>query len=423
MPRARYQIVPRSSNMIKYGVPAAGTMSRMAWGRARAVIQRQINKQLRNRAQKAIRNAWNKHRLREEVNKRARKRRKVTKTTTIRGSAQGPTYTTTRMIVRKTPGRQKFLRKLFKTNPIKTMYVNRFGFAWMGASAASKTIWYSATSLKYNNLKTFMKSRTIHPQQGALTQSGIADSQVSSGNSPDAYIYLGKCTYSYEIYNPTNYIVTVYIYDLICKRDTPYSITYGEANQNNSSAPENMMMKSADYATENNLTNGGQTWTIADPTVENNTYWNSIGMKPTDYHYFNTFWKVKGMKKIILPPTTAHHHIVVFNPKSKITNASLYMPRQHIDHALQDKCGIAGLTISTLFGFQGQVAVENDQVTDSSNKVGTLPGKLIISMVKKENVYSGEFTTTQIYSDSNLQSSLTNPTIFTDLVEQTATAT
>lgn len=339
----------------------------------------------------------------------------------IKGIAQGPTYTTTRMIVRSTPPKQRFLRKLFKTNPVKNMFVNRFGYAWMASHDYNKTIWYSSTALKFNNIMTFMKSRTISPTQLPAQSATVDDSPLYIGNMPDAYIYIGKCTYTYEIYNPTNYIITVYIYDLICKRDTPYSITYADATSEASSAPENMMLKSSEHQRENNL-NTNHLWTIADPTVENNgTTWNSVGMKPTDYHYFNTFWKVKGMKKVVLAPTTAHHHVVVFNPKAKLTQASLYMPRQS-QTAQQRKQGVAGLTISTLFGFQGQIAVENDQSTDQSTKVGTLPGKLIVSLVKKENVWSGSLSATQIISDTNLES-LQQPKIFTDLVETDAAAT
>lgn len=344
----------------------------------------------------------------------------------IQGMAQGTTHTTTRMMVRPTPRKQRFMRKLFKTNPVKNMYVNRFGFAWMGATAASKTIWYSVCNLKLNNLSKFMAGRVTSSSQNINQQTAQDGSTTAMANSPDSYIYLGKCTYTYEIYNPTNYIVTVYIYDLICKRDTPYNITYADIQEEKSCAPENMMRRSA-QAQYSNTSSTNPLWVIQDPVHEggsNNlhTYYNTVGMKPTDYHYFNTFWKVKGMKKIVLPPTSSHHHVVVFNPKVKITQASLYMPRQLLNGD-NEKQGVAGITQATLFGFQGQIAVENDQSTDNTSTVGTLPGKLIISCVRKENVWSGIFASQNIIQDTNMKEAWTKPTIFTDLVEQDAGAT
>ena len=338
--------------------------------------------------------------------------------TTIRGNASGTTHTTTRMIVRKTPREQRFLRKMFQNNPVANKYVNRFGFAWMGSAKASKTTWYSVCHLKFNNIVKYMQGRIVEPFNDIGQNSTTVVAKKAVGNNPDAFIYIGKCTFSYELYNPTNYIMTVYIYDLICKRDTPHYITYSDIPEDQSSAPENCMRKGAEsmFDAPNNTT-----WTVADPTLETGTYFNTIGMKPTDYHLFNTLWKVKGIKKIVLPPTASHHHVVVFNPKKKITNASLFYPREKLTASAKN--GIGGITQATLFGFQGQVAVEDNQSTDNTNSVGTLPGKLLVNCVKKVNVYNMTLTAKNIISESSLKNTWTKPTIFSDLVEVTAGAT
>jgi len=200
------------------------------------------------------------------------------------------------MIVRKTPRKQRFMRRLFQNNPILTKHINRFGFNWMGASAGSRTIWYSVTHLKFNNILGYFQERVIEPAQGVGQASTVAGEVQQVGNNPSSTIYIGKCTFNYEIYNPTNYIVTCYVYDLICKTDTPWNITYSDANKDESSAPENCMNKGSMSMKSAEVTN--PLWVIGDPTRENGTQWNSIGMKPTDYHLFNTLWKVKGMKKI-----------------------------------------------------------------------------------------------------------------------------
>lgn len=342
------------------------------------------------------------------------------------GMASGPTHTTTRMIVRKTPKQQRSLRKYFKSVPLKNMHVNRFGFAWMGPSEASTAKWYSICHLKFNNLTNYMSARIIQPQQSIGQVNAISHYQATHGNSPDSMIYIGKCTFTYELYNPTNYIITVYIYDLICKQDTPWQIQYDNPDDRYNSAPESCM--SLGNLTIKGANNDSEPqWIVGDPTVDvaaspSTARWNSVGMKPTDYHYFNTFWKVKGMRKIVLPPTSSHHHVVVYNPKKVFTQASLYYPRHNIASPGY-KCGIAGITQATLFGFQGQVAVENDQSTDNTNSIGTLPGKLIINCVKKVNVWNVALRSTAIINDSHLKSRIDEPKIFTDLVEQTATST
>ena len=326
-------------------------ISRRSYNRAlRAVVQSNRARALARRAaRKAIKYGMN--RITTQFKRRASnagrqlvKRTKTKRMVRILGQAGGTTRTTTRMIVRRTPREQKFLRKMFRNNPIKNMYVNRFGFAWMGQTAGSCAVWYSVTHWKFNNVDEAMKGRIMAVGQSVGSNSTNAASATAAANGPNDFIYIGKCTYSYELYNPTNYIMTVYIYDLICKCDTPYTITYGTPAVGGSCAPENCMVKGSDYVAENlKTTNQNPQWIVADPTLEeNNTYWNTVGMKPTDYHFFNIFWKVKGMKKIILPPASSHHHIVVFNPKLKVTKASLYFKRQ--DREIIDKVGIGRLS-------------------------------------------------------------------------------
>lgn len=411
-------IVRRSRNSV---VPTYGR--RALWGTS-IVARNVMRRAMRNFAHRVKQRA--RSQARQIVQRAARQRRYNANRsglgnkqyTTIRGNASGTTHTTTRMIVRKTPREQRFLRKMFQNNPIANKYVNRFGFAWMGASAASKTIWYSICHLKFNNIVKYMQGRIIEPTTDLGQNSSVIGAKQAVGNNPDAFIYIGKCTFSYELYNPTNYIMTVYIYDLICKRDTPHYITYSDVTEDVSSAPENCMQKGSEsmFDSANNAT-----WVVGDPTHENGTYFNTVGMKPTDYHLFNTLWKVKGIKKIVLPPTSSHHHVVVFNPKLKVTNASLFYPRENLTAAAKN--GIGGLTQATLFGFQGQVAVEDNQSTDNTSSIGTLPGKLLVNCVKKVNVYNMTVNAKNIISESSLKNAWTKPTIFSDLVEVTAGAT
>lgn len=420
------QIVRRRSRnypIYQYGSRALWNTSVLARNILRKAMRRRLEQIARN-AGTRLREVYRQRRARKRIQDFNRKNYTATlrgrkKFYEVRGSASGPTHTTTRMIVRKTPRKQKFLRKLFRTNPLSTKYVNRFGFAWMGAGAASKTIWYSICHLKFNNIVKYMQTRPVTPDQNMNATSTVVMERQKIGNSPDTFIYVGKCTFTYELYNPTNYNMIVWIYDLICKRDTPNGIFYNDANNDQNSAPEACMQKGSESMFDNA---NNPTWTVGDPTVENtNTYFNTIGMKPTDYHLFNTLWKVKGIKKIILPPTTGHIHTVVFNPKKKITQANLFYPHEFWSSTV--KAGLGGLTQATLFGFQGQVAVENDQSTDNTTSIGTLPGKLLVSCVKKVNIWNSQLISQRIIQETDLKNSWTKPTIFTDLVEQDAEAT
>jgi hypothetical protein len=378
----------------------------------RNMLRKYVRKQIAKKARSAVQKSTN-----------GRKRRRIPKRTKyfhrIEGLATGPTHTTTRMIVRRTPGKQKFLRKLFKTNPIKTKYVNRFGFSWLGQKEPSQVTWYSICHLKYNNIVKYMQSRMIHADQNTSATSTTATGSTKIGNYPDAFIYVGKCTFTYELYNPSNYIMTVFIYDLVCKRDTPHFIKYNQegTEKQKSSAPEDCMYKgSLPNYYDNSALNSD--WCVGDPTAElGRAEWNSLGMKPTDYHMFNTFWKVKGVRKIVLPPTSSHHHVVVFNPKKKITNGGLFYSHQQWNSG--DKKGLGGLTQATLFGFQGQVAAPTSAEGTNDTKIGTLPGKLLISCVKKINIWqpSGMVTAQRIIAETDLITDFSDdhPKIFSDL--------
>lgn len=406
---SKYSIPRAAYGLGKYVLAPLAGNAISSYMKTRRVIP--SRNKLRRRKTSTVRSIRRRSRLRSRT--RTKRRRKQYEQKVAKQS--GSTNTTTNMIVRKTPKEQRFLRKLFKTNPTKRKLVNRFGFSWIGNKFLSRTVWTSVTNLKYNNLSDYMKTRIMAPTQMPGYASQAANSTGYVANNPDQAIYIGKCTYMYELYNPTNYIMTVYIYDLVCKRDTPYDIRYLTQLDPNppspSSAPEDCMR----YGTISNQI--GEDLFVSDPTYEDGSLYNTVGMKPTDYHYFNTFWKVKGMKKIILPPQTSHHHNVIFNPKKLITQANLYFPHQ--TRSSSSKIGIAGITQSTLFGFEGQVATSSvnaeGNITVNNENVGTLPGKLIIRMVRKQNIWDCPLRYNLIDAQSSLKEYLQNPVIFTDL--------
>lgn len=417
MPK-RKQIVRYNPNVAALGMMGRTFVNRLSPNTLRT-MRRQIRRwrgQLRRRGTSTALIRGTKRRALNYFSPSQNTKRKYKSVT---ANTAGTTHTTTRMIVRRTPKEQRFLRKLFRTNSQHKLYVQRFGFSFIGAGKNNECTWYSVTHNKFNNIFDYLRGRiTAGISTAGLSGSALV-SETSTINTPDNFIYLGKSTYNYEIFNPTNYNMTVYIYDLICKQDTPYGISYGgDQTATTSSSPE-MCMQASTTSLVNSSSSGG--WSIADPTNEvtsavaaNTPDWRTIGMKPTDYFYFNTMWKIKGMKKLVLPPASTHHHVVVYNPKRKISQGTFLYPR--VKHESTDKHGVAGLTQSTLFGFEGQIVTERDQERDSG-QVGTLPGKLIIKCVRKTNVYNFVQTSTVIRSANNLQQ-IQYPEIFSDLVIQ-----
>lgn len=350
---------------------------------------------------------------------RTRNRKRKHNYKVIRANTAGTSKTSCRIYVRKTPKKQRFLRKLFANNPTRKLWCNSFGFSWI-STKVNRCIWYSVCHLKYNNLLNYMKNRVQDPSQTNSGTPSWSNAVNAIGNTSYAAIYIGKCMFMYELYNPTNYLMTVYIYDLICKKDTPNPIKYSTDSNTRNASPEACMHQGA---LSFSIGTGDGTIQVADDTVENNTFYNSPGLKPTDYHYFNTFWKVKGVKKIILPPNCSHHHTVIYEPKRVLTQGSLVYPHR-FDHqnpaeAVGDtKIGIAGITQATLFGFEGQVATDAvlpGNEPSNSDTVGTLPGKLIVKCIKKVNIWNTPLRA-KILMNSTSLSDLRNPEIFTDLV-------
>lgn len=339
----------------------------------------------------------------------------------IKGNAAGTTKSTTTMIVRRTPRQQRFMRKMFKNASSKVTYVQRFGFSWIGASENNKTIWYSVCHNKFNNIYEYLKRRINPINTYSYNEPTTSTNEYNIGLNPSNFIYIGKCTFSYELYNPTNYNITVYIYDLICKHDTPYDIKYGAQTTANSSPECCMFYGSEEHQASTSVPS--DKWFLGDPTYEvsngsgshNDPVWDTVGMKPTDYMGFNVLWKVKAIKKLILPPQTSHHHNVVFNPKKKVTLGNLLYPR--LNYPDEDKKnGVAGLTQATLFGFEGQVAINGDESADNED-VGTLPGKIVVKCIRKVHVHNFYINSETIFAKNNLKK-LTKPYVFSNLIEK-----
>lgn len=392
--------------------------------RATARVARSAARSLKRRASTQLQGYF-KRRIIDPVQQRlySQSRPAPRRYTRIVGNAAGTTHTTTRMIVRKTPSEQKFLRKMFKEHSQHVKHVQRFGFSFLGAQHNNKAIWYSVTHLKYNNIINYMQHRITAPTQNLGAFVPNLTNAAQAATKPTNFIYLGKCTFNYEIYNPTNYNMTVYIYDLVCKRDTPKPIKYGSDQAHlTSNSPEACMHDSSEsiQIPQDNIVVGDPIADVNSSSDPNDAPdWRSVGMKPTDYFYFNTMWKIKGMKKLVLPPQTSHHHVVIFNPKKKITLGSLVYPHTVWNTSSQN--GLGGLTQSTLFGIEGQVATDKSASGSTgidSDKVGTLPGKLLIKCIRKVNCYNFELNAATIINKNELKN-LTDPLIFSDLFQVT----
>ena len=65
----------------------------------------------------------------------------------------------------------------------------------MGSTDCSRATWYSVCHLKFNNLVKYFTHRPNLPQQALNSTAYGTNNGNMYGNNPDAFIYLGKCTF------------------------------------------------------------------------------------------------------------------------------------------------------------------------------------------------------------------------------------
>ena len=239
-------------------------------------------------------------------------------------------------------------------------------------------------------------------------------------------MYLGKCTYTYDIVNPTNYTIYVDLYDLVARQDYinhDYQTTqYQKVVDNNSTnagkdidgttttntsitypgvpSPEACMYYGSTYLDNINSsyqsTVGGATnlpvstsssapTTISSATeyrmrisqsffddpfgdTTNIAKWNSLGTKPTHYRFFNKLWKIKKINRIVLGPNATYKHTQVIKLGQLIDRGSFFyrFPEVVVDgYGKYDYPGIiAGVTTCLLLRAVGQLASERN-ITES----------------------------------------------------------
>ncbi|ORX64804.1 hypothetical protein BCR32DRAFT_250935 [Anaeromyces robustus] len=173
--------------------------------------------------------------------------------------------------------------------------------------------------------------------------------------------------------------------------------------------------------------------------------WNSLGMNPTNYRLFNTFWKVKKVTRIMIEPNRTYKHNLIVKLGQIYDRASFFYRFPHIDNKdLLTNVGIlGGVTTGCMFRTYGQIAVEASNTTeltqfkaassntyglttqteieidapnrqqvdtkgklDMNNRVFNLPGKLIVKRTKRENIYYGPPTIISYKTISDLNQSV-----------------
>lgn len=239
-------------------------------------------------------------------------------------------------------------------------------------------------------------------------------------------MYLGKCTYTYDIVNPTNYTIFVDIYDLVARQDyinhDYQTDAYKKILDNNSTnagkdidgttttntsitypgvpSPEACMYYGSTYLDNINSnfqsTAGGATNLPISTTAQNPTTissateyrmrisqsffddpfgettniakWNSLGTKPTHYRFFNKLWKIKKINRVVLGPNATYKHTQVIKLGQLIDRGSFFyrFPEVVVDgYGKYDYPGIiAGVTTCLLLRAVGQLASERN-ITES----------------------------------------------------------
>lgn len=311
-----------------------------------------------------------------------------------------------------TKQQQRKINRRFK-NGQATPYVleteNRFIDTTTQRTDQSKFMWFTHFTMGYvqqawRNFKFPESYNTYTNDLGTTNNNNI---QLD----PNQSIYFSKCTSKYEIFNPTNYDMTVVIYDIVCKEDTRYENTSFMVNSQENELYEigpnvdnpislwdrgyRMVKGRYNLVTGTSTT---QTTQVSSPSVGREVW--DIQSKPTDSYPFNMHYKIVKKRTFKLQPGANMHHKFIWRPKCLMSRG--YYGYKYADNPQgtlvengSANIAIKNLTCGTLFKFYGQISGDTSSVNNASGvstmkdekAVTNLSGRLMVKEWCKINTY------------------------------------
>lgn len=237
----------------------------------------------------------------------------------------------------------------------KTTNVNKYKYKW-------------TCMFQLNDLQTIFKH---YPVVGNAPGSTLADA-TAYVKSEEQSVYLSKLIYEAEVYNPTNYDMTLDIYDIVYKEDSegkPATRYWEDSSTNDLVSGEQDPITLIKLGTEG-LVDGTYTQ-IADTTAIG---FDEIGYHPTKSYPFNIYCRVVKKQTFRLQPGATMQHKFIWSPNALFNLGYLYKYQQQLNNDI----GIAlkNVTAGVLYRICGQVA--NTGVDANRNEVITLAPKIAV---------------------------------------------
>ncbi|QCH00643.1 Cap [Gemycircularvirus sp.] len=368
-----------------------------------------------------------KQRVKYPIKTKNPKKKKRTNFKMLNVKADRDGRTRTKYTIKVTRQQQRKINKAMKTgySPFKVNSDTTFQDTIPDQTNQAKYVWFSDNKLR--KINDAFKNWPV----GTVTAGWdtLVDSQVGYYvKSQNQQIYFYKNTMRYEIQNPTNYDITLVIYDIVCKQDTDkdcsdqwFSSTI-EYNGSKSTAdrldtstqadPITLMKKGVESVVQtNNAYNASDPVIVSDPTQDK---FYDINYTPSQSYPFNIYWKIVGKKTIKLQPGATHFHKFHFKPKALWNRGYFGYRYMDSDKALtgKEEMGIKDFTCGTLFKYWGQTAAEADSgtaiVSDSAfftqdhTHATSLSGRIAIKTYQTSTYYciDDKYTYTFSYHNS-----------------------
>lgn len=297
-------------------------------------------------------------------------------------------YNKTKFTLPVTNRQQKIINKRFKEgySPFERNLVKQIQLTNFTETNKAKYIWRT-----YSTLDLIRKAFEYFPQDSSTPGTVTSASSDTYLKSEEQSVYINAVSNSYEILNPTNYDVTMVVYDIVYKEDTTYSA--GNYHMEDLSAltsvrqdPIHLIKTGLDNFSGHMESAGTETTSvIVGDSVQSTLALDSIEVKPTMSYPFNIYCKIIRKQTFRLQPGATMTHLFKYRPKALINRGYLYKYKNFFEAGNSEDIAIKNLTCGSLFKIYGQLANTGDNTLVGN--VANLAGRLCIKERTKVNYY------------------------------------
>lgn len=279
-------------------------------------------------------------------------------------------------------------------SPFEINNINQIQITKNVANNHYKYIWRTCGGLKL--LDTMFKKYPYAPNASGST----LDNGLGYIKSQEQSIYISEIKFEYDILNPTDYDMSLDIYDIVYKDDT-YQVnesSYYEDNDNKTNAGQDPinLFYSGQYSIQKSSGSVIGYGYVADPMQ---IAFDDIGSKPTDSYPFNIYCKIHKKQTFRLQPGATMKHVFKWKPRSLINLGYLYKYR---DYLLADNLvdiALKNITCGSMFRIIGQISGTGSDA--NRNQVANCIAKLALKENLKIKYYCMDQKFNYIFKNDN----------------------